>query len=202
MVGVPASTLRTWEERHGIVRPERSEGRQRLYSRDQVEQLRFVKAGIDDGANPSDAHRLLEERLAGTTVPRPEPRHRLLILLAERDEFAAEFTEYFLRIEGYDVQVALDAERAEQAFDRVNPDLTIVEVLISGGAGVDLCRRLKQRRGTPVLVLSSLMVADEVADAGADAFLLKPVDPLEVVSATKDLLGESAFLRVPTREPA
>ncbi len=202
MVGVPASTLRTWEERYGLVRPERSEGRQRLYSRDQVEQLRFVKAGIDDGANPSDAHRLLEERLAGSSPLSPAPRHRLLILLAERDEFAAEFTEYFLRTEGYDVQVALDAERAEETFDRMSPDLAIVEVLISGGAGIELCRRLKERRGTPVLVLSALMVADDATDAGADAFLSKPVDPLELVSTIKDLLGESAFLRVPAPEPA
>ena len=195
MVGVPPATLRTWEERYGLVRPERSEGRHRLYSRDQVEQLRFVKAGIDAGANPADAHRLLGERLGEPGVRLSEPRHRLLILLAERDELAAEFTEYFLRTEGYDVQVSLEARQAQEAFERDGPDLAIIEVLISGGAGIDLCRTLKRERGTPVLVMSALRVADEAAEAGADAFLVKPVDPLELVSAVKDLLGESAFLR-------
>ena len=43
MLGVPAATFRNWEERYGLVTPERSEGGHRLYTRTQVEQLRFVK---------------------------------------------------------------------------------------------------------------------------------------------------------------
>ena len=63
MVGVEAATLRTWEERYGVVVPTRSRGGQRVYSRDELEQLRFVVDSIEAGSTPADAHRLLAERL-------------------------------------------------------------------------------------------------------------------------------------------
>src|SRR3954471_12023174 len=65
MLDLSAATIRTWETRYGLVRPQRSDGGQRLYSRDQVDQLRFVKAQVDGGRRPGEAHRLLGERIAG-----------------------------------------------------------------------------------------------------------------------------------------
>ena len=47
MLGVPTATLRTWEERYGVVMPDRSPGGHRLYTRDHVEQLRFVLRSIE-----------------------------------------------------------------------------------------------------------------------------------------------------------
>ena len=64
MLDLPAATIRNWEERYGLVKPERSNGGHRLYTRGQVEQLRFVKEGIDRGLQPAEAHRLLGEQLA------------------------------------------------------------------------------------------------------------------------------------------
>ena len=63
MLDLTAATIRTWETRYGLVMPERSRGGQRLYSRSQVEQLRFVCRQIAAGNRPAAAHRLLEERL-------------------------------------------------------------------------------------------------------------------------------------------
>lgn len=64
MLDVSAATIRTWETRYGNVVPQRSQGGQRLYSRDQVDQLRFVKDEVASGRRPAEAHRLLTERLA------------------------------------------------------------------------------------------------------------------------------------------
>jgi DNA-binding transcriptional MerR regulator len=64
MLGLPVGTLRAWEERYGRVLPERSAGRQRLFTRQQVEQLRHVKELIDAGLTPADAHRVLAEQIA------------------------------------------------------------------------------------------------------------------------------------------
>jgi DNA-binding transcriptional MerR regulator len=64
MLDLSAATIRTWETRYGNVVPQRSQGGQRLYSRDQVDQLRFVKAEVASGRRPAEAHRLLHERLA------------------------------------------------------------------------------------------------------------------------------------------
>ena len=198
MLGIPPATLRTWEERYGLPVPERSPGGHRVYSRDQVEQLRFVKAQLDQGISPADAHRLLAERLAVGSLSFGEPeagKTRLLILLAERDPYAADLAEYFLRTEGYEVAAALDAADATRRSEELTPSMTVIDLLISGGSGLELCRQLKQRSDAPLLAVSTLDSSDAALEAGADAFLQKPLDPLQLVSAVKDLLGASAFLR-------
>ncbi len=202
MLGVPTATLRSWEERYAVVTPERSPGGHRLYTRDQVEQLRFVLRNIERGLQPADAHRLLSDRLAhgpDWSLGSPESETRLLIMLAERDPYAAEFAEYFLRTEGYETIVVLDAKEAEALFDERSPHLAVVDLLISGGAGPGLCRNLRDR-GALVLAISPLESREEALEYGADAFLQKPLDPLQLVSTVKDLLGDSAFLR--TRVPS
>src|SRR3954451_24769396 len=59
-----AATISAWETRYGDVGPQRAEGGQRLYSRDQVDQLRFVRDEVAGGRRPGEAHRLLAERVA------------------------------------------------------------------------------------------------------------------------------------------
>jgi DNA-binding transcriptional MerR regulator len=200
MLGSSPATLRSWEERYGVVAPERSEGGRRLYSRDDVEQLRFVRDKTAQGFSAADAHRLLRELLEGGEAPGAFEQHgpaapELLVLLAERDPYGAELSEYFLRTEGYVVELALSAEDAERAFRERAPALAIVELMISGGSGADLCARLKQLAPVPVLAISSLDAREQALAGGADAFLQKPFDPLQLVSAVKDLLGESALVR-------
>lgn len=198
MLGVPAATLRTWQERYAVVVPERSEGGHRLYTRDQVEQLRFLVDQVAAGLSPADGHRLLQDRLAaGLRLREPESTgaDSLLVLLAERDPFAAEFAEYFLRTEGYQVAMALTAQDALATTGDARPDLAVVDLMISGGQGLELCQRLRDEVAVPVLAISTLAARDRALAAGASAFLLKPVDPLQLISVIRDLLGRSAFLQ-------
>ena len=197
MLEIPAATIRNWEERYGSIVPERSAGGHRLYSRDHVEQLRFVAAEVSRGLSAADAHRLLAERSAGGqtgTDDGPSAGPRLLVLLAERDPVAADLAQFFLRTEGYEVSLALTVGDAEQLWLESRPQLAIVELMISGGEGSQLCRRLKQHDAGAVLAISVLQARDEALAAGADAFLQKPLDPLELVSTVKDLLGASALV--------
>ena len=191
MVGVPAATLRNWQERYGLIQPQRSAGGHRLYTRDQVEQLRFLAARLEEGLQPAEAHRLLAERLAQGSGEAPVPAEAdrtVLILLAERDPYASEIAEFFLRTEGYDVVLAFDADEAARVHEERSPQLAIVEWLISGGAGAALCRRLKENGATACLAISSLDAREQALEAGADAFLQKPLDPLELMSTARDLL--------------
>ena len=196
MLEIPVATIRNWEERYATIVPERSPGGHRLYSRDQVEQLRFVAArGL---ARPVGRRRAPTARRAQRGWP---PGHdgagagtRLLVLLAERDPVAADLEQFFLRTEGYEVDLALAVGDAEERWLESRPQLAIVELMISGGRGADLCRRLKQHDAGAVLAISVLEARDEALAAGADAFLQKPVDPLELVSTVKDLLGASALV--------
>jgi CheY-like chemotaxis protein len=197
LLDVPATTLRTWQDRYAVIVPERSDGGHRLYSRDQVEQLKFVLDQVADGFSPADAHRLLAERVAigHPVVVDADPSGRLTILLAERDPHAADFANYFLRTEGYSVTQVMEAEQALAAFERTVPDLAVVDLLISAGNGLDLVRWVRERGDLPVLAISTLRQRDDAMAAGASAFLTKPVDPLALLSTVQDLLGRSAFLR-------
>ncbi len=203
MLEVPPATIRNWEERYAQIVPERSTGGHRLYSRDQVEQLRFIAAQVSQGLSAADAHRLLAEHTqSGESLvdDGPSAGTRLLVLLAERDPVAAELEQFFLRTEGYEVSVALATGEAEEQWLESRAQLAIVELMISGGLGTQLCERLKQRQTGSVLAISVLDARDEALAAGADAFLQKPFDPLEFVSTVKDLLGTSALVARPAQE--
>jgi DNA-binding transcriptional MerR regulator len=195
MIGIPATTMRNWEDRYGLITPRRSPGGHRLYSERQVEQLRFIKRELARGLPPAAAHRLLAEE---TAASRPLPRNGgadsqgQLILLAERDPFAAEFAALFLATEGYEVVVMFDAPGAERASLERRPDLAIVEITISGATGLELCARLKAHGVPTCLAVSGLRAREAALAGGADAFLQKPLEPLRLVSTVKDLLSRSA----------
>jgi DNA-binding transcriptional MerR regulator len=202
MVGVPVATLRTWEERYALVVPDRNASGHRLFSRGQVEQLRFVKVRMAEGMSAADAHRLLAEQMGAGLPVAAAGGHppRLLILLAEHDPYAAELQEYFLKTEGFEVEVALGGEAARRSFLDNSPSLVVVELLISGGSGFSLCRFFKHDHDVPVVAVSVLECQDQAIEAGADAFMRKPLEPLQLVSTVRDLLGSSAFLLSPGRE--
>src|SRR3954451_6731381 len=191
MLDVPVATIRNWEERYAAVVPERSAGGQRLYSREQVHQLRFVASEVARGLSAADAHRLLSEREAGGPASSDEraDRTRPLVLVAERDPVAAEPLRSVLRSEGFEVEPVFSASVAEALWLERRPQLAIVELMISGGQGTDLCRRLKRHHVGAVLASSALEARDEALAAGADAFLQKPVDPVELMSTVKELLA-------------
>ena len=199
IVDVPTATLRAWEERYGVIKPKRSEGSQRLYSRNQLEQLKFIKSQIEAGASAADAHRLLSRQLTAGRAPAatPEPSREVkpLILLVERDAYVAEFAEYLLRTEGYDVSLATDAKQARLLFAERSPDLVVIDLLISGGAGFRLCGELKADSTAQVLAVASIDAADEALAVGASGFLRKPLEPLALASMVRDLLGTSALAR-------
>jgi CheY-like chemotaxis protein len=167
MVGLPVATLRTWEDRYALVVPDRN------------------------------AHRLLAEQLgAGLPITTQTSRGRLLILLVEPDPYSAEYQEYFLKTEGFEVKMASDEEAARRSLHEDPPSLAVIELLVSGGSGLSLCRYAKEA-GVPVVAVSVLECRDQAIEAGADAFLLKPLDPLKFVSTARDLLGSSSFLHTP-----
>jgi DNA-binding transcriptional MerR regulator len=204
MLGVPAQTLRAWEDRYQQIVPARSSGGQRLYSRDQVDQLSFIRNQIELGLQPADAHRLLADQHQKDAVSTPVDQRRVAqasvdatttVLLAERDPYAAEFAEYFLRTEGYAVRIVLDPAAAYEILRYEPPSVLVVDLLISGGAGLALCRTARDNGSVPVLAVSAVDSRDQALAAGAEAFLVKPLDPLQFVSTIRDLVGTSAYLR-------
>jgi DNA-binding transcriptional MerR regulator len=82
MLGVSPATPRSWEDRYAVVVPERSGGSQRLYSREQVDQLLFVCDQMRRGLSAADAPRVLAEHLASglqLAVHESEPAERRIL---------------------------------------------------------------------------------------------------------------------------
>lgn len=193
MTGIPASTLRHWEKTFRVIVPTRSEGGHRLYSQNDVESLRWLKAQVDEGVQPGAAHHLLERELQklGSIAGEAERRGVLMILVAERDPITAELEEYFLRSEGYEVRTVLDGAAAFEEARATLPDLIIVDVVLPGMSGLKVCQALKADPATlhiPVLVFSVLELRERAFAAGADAFLLKPLERPQLIELVRHLV--------------
>jgi DNA-binding transcriptional MerR regulator len=149
MLDLSAATIRTWETRYGFVVPQRSGGGQRLYSRDQVDQLRFVKDEVDGGRRPGEAHRLLAERVdrgdsfGGT---------RLRVLLAESNGAATVLKE-LLGTDSFEVLIASDPASAGQVFDELSPSVVVVDA--EDGDFEELAERIRSA-GVKVLPIALL----------------------------------------------
>jgi CheY-like chemotaxis protein len=124
-------------------------------------------------------------------VLEPGGKGKAIILVVDRDPHIRELESHFLQRAGYSVGFEEDGERAmEQALKTV-PDIIVTAILIPGLDGLALCRRLKadpRTRDIAVLVFSVLAAADRAREAGADAFLLKPVAEHTLVSTVHHLL--------------
>lgn len=196
MLNIPAPTLRAWQARYSLIAPARSSGSQRLYSRTQLEHLRFIKAQIDSGVTAADAHRLLAEQLKGEQVTPPkavapnggEP----LVLIADRDPYAADIVGHFLRAEGYAVETAVDATDARRMYAERRPAVVIVDLLISGGEGFRLVAEFAQGQKTPVIAVASMDARVDAEKAGAAAFIQKPIQPRTLIATLTQLLGTKA----------
>jgi DNA-binding response OmpR family regulator len=81
------------------------------------------------------------------------------------------------------------------------PDVAVIDLLISNGRGLQLCAHLRRHFSIPILAISTLDLRDEALDAGASAFLLKPIDALHLVATIQDLLGQSGLLRRNPKKP-
>lgn len=194
LTGVPATTLRHWEKTFAVVVPSRTQGGHRLYSQQDVESIRWLKAKIEEGLQPGVAHRLLERELHKLDGEAREAAHRdvVMILVAERDPITAELEEYFLRKEGHEVQTVLDGRAALAEAELRQPDLIIVDVILPGLSGLKVCRALKanpRTSGIPVLVFSVLDVRERALAAGANAFLLKPLEQPALIDLVRSVLA-------------
>lgn len=166
MLELPAATIRTWETRYGLVVPARTAGGQRLYSRAQVDHLRFVRAEIGSGARPGQAHRLLAERLGVRGGPRPGAPQR--VALAVSGDIAGDLLRQLLERDGF--AVVADGSAA----------LSVVGVADADDAA--RCGRLKAGGGRVIALLDGYR-----GEPSADAVLRLPVAVDDLLAAARSL---------------
>lgn len=122
----------------------------------------------------------------------PARRGRAVILCVERDPHVRDLERYFLEEAGFEVNFAEDGEQALTLARALHPAIVITEILVPRLDGLALCRRLKAGADTcdiAVLVLSLLAAQGRAEDAGADAFLGKPLAARRLVETARALLG-------------
>ena len=120
-----------------------------------------------------------------------------MILLIDKDPISADSIGYYLESAGYDILTSFDPRGAADAIAAADPELVILEVILSGMNGLALCQALKNDEriaDVPILILSVLSAKQRALEAGAEGFLLKPVGREELLtSVTRILSGDSAL---------
>ncbi len=124
------------------------------------------------------------------------PRQPLKVLIVEDERPVAEVFSDFLKSQGHEALLAESAEAGLELLDRFHPDAMILDLYLPGMSGVELLRRLKDRRpGLPSIVVSGIASEEEAGQClrlGAVDVLRKPVS-LDRLEATLDILQVQAF---------
>jgi DNA-binding response OmpR family regulator len=109
--------------------------------------------------------------------------HRILVV--EDDPETAAFLKTLLEREKYDVTIAKEGGQAHSMFVMKKPDFVILDLILPGESGFEVCERLKTtERYVPVLILTAIELEDSknlAARVGADAYMTKPFDPEELL---------------------
>ena len=99
------------------------------------------------------------------------------ILIVEDEIKIARFITLELEHEGYEVQCAYDGRAALEAFEKTQPDLIILDLMLPQLSGIEVCRRIRQTSDVPIIMLTAKDdVSDKVMglDMGADDYMTKP----------------------------
>ncbi|PRQ02123.1 Sensory transduction protein regX3 [Enhygromyxa salina] len=117
------------------------------------------------------------------------------ILLIEDDERLAERTAEYLRTHKAEVEIVGDGERGLERAAAGEHDIVLLDLMLPGIEGLDLCRRLRQRSKIPVIILSAR--GEEVdrivgLEVGADDYLPKPFSPRELLARIRAVLRRHA----------
>ena len=113
------------------------------------------------------------------------------ILIVDDDENIAELISLYLTKECFDTMMVHDGEDALTAFDSYHPNLVLLDLMLPGIDGYQVCREIRSKSSTPIIMLSAKgEVFDKVLglELGADDYVLKPFDSKELVARIKAIL--------------
>ena len=116
---------------------------------------------------------------------------RQKILIVDDDASIAELISLYLNKECYDTRIVGDGEEALREFPQYKPDLVLLDLMLPGMDGYQVCRELRMLSDTPVIMLSAKgEVFDKVLglELGADDYMIKPFDSKELVARVKAVL--------------
>jgi two-component system response regulator MtrA len=107
------------------------------------------------------------------------------VLVVDDDPALAEMLGIVLRTEGFEPSFVADGDRAMSAFRATKPDLVLLDLMLPGTDGIDVCRQIRSESGTPIVMLTARSDTVDVVlglECGADDYIVKPFKPKELVA--------------------
>src|ERR1700716_436530 len=121
------------------------------------------------------------------------------VLVVDDDAALAEMLGIVLRGEGFEPTFVSDGDKAVEVFRDSRPDLVLLDLMLPGSDGIDVCRQIRAESGVPIVMLTAKTDTVDVVlslESGADDYVVKPFKPKELVARIK------ARLRRTESEPA
>ncbi|MFN3708768.1 response regulator [Microcella sp.] len=113
------------------------------------------------------------------------------ILIVEDEVSLSEPLSYLLTREGYEIQVAADGNEALAEFDRAGADLVLLDLMLPGIPGTEVCRELRQRSSVPIIMLTAKDSEVDIVvglELGADDYVTKPYSTRELLARIRAVL--------------
>jgi DNA-binding response OmpR family regulator len=113
------------------------------------------------------------------------------VLLVDDDTDLVELLEYALRRAGYTVLTALDGDRALSTWEAEDPDMVILDVVLPRVDGLEICRRIRERARTPIILLTERTAEADVLrgfESGADDYMPKPFSTKQLIARMRTIM--------------
>ena len=117
------------------------------------------------------------------------------ILVVDDDSALAEMVGIVLGSEGFDATYCADGAEAPAAFTAANPDLVLLDLMLPGLDGIEVCKQIRAVSGVPIIMLTAKGDTSDVVaglEAGADDYMVKPFNPTELVARIRTRLRPAA----------
>lgn len=122
-------------------------------------------------------------------------------ILVVDDEFnIVDVIKSYLENSGYIVLVAYNGAKAIEIYEKENPALIVLDIMLPDITGQDVCRKIRKRSSIPILMLTARVEEEDILtglDIGADDYMTKPFSPRELVARIAALLRRSDGERMP-----
>ena len=121
--------------------------------------------------------------VAGQGAPGAQGRGRVLVV--DDDAALAEMLTIVLRNEGFDSRVCAVGDRALADFRDYRPDVVLLDLMLPGKDGIDVCKEIRAESGVPIVMLTAKSDTIDVVvglESGADDYVVKPFKPKELVA--------------------
>ncbi|MGI9227788.1 MAG: response regulator [Gammaproteobacteria bacterium] len=113
------------------------------------------------------------------------------VLIVEDEQKVADLLADYMKQSGYNPEIEQDGSQALQKFEQVKPDIVLLDVMLPGKDGMEICRDIRKQSNVPIIMITARV--EEVdrllgLELGADDYICKPFSPREVVARVKAIL--------------